>query len=81
MTWSVSQAHLWSQVDFFCIEHEMDGQSLVALIDDGIPGPDCLKELILKIGVQLKVFSYIKEEIAKDNQVSLQMKYKHLLAS
>lgn len=36
---------------FICIEHEMDGQSLVALIDDGISGPDCLKELITKIGV------------------------------
>ena len=59
----------------------MDGQSLVALIDDGILGPDYLKELIPKIGVRLKVFSYIKEEIAKDNQVSSQMKYMHLLAS
>ena len=56
----------------------MDGQSLVALIDDGILGPDYLKELIPKIGVRLKVFSYIKEEIAKDNQVSSNEIHAHI---
>ena len=37
----------------------MDGQSLVTLVDTGVQGPDCLRELIPKIGVRLKVYSYI----------------------
>ena len=37
----------------------MDGESLVTLI--GImPGPDCLKDLILKICIRLKVYRSIK---------------------
>ena len=37
----------------------MDGESLVTLI--GImPGPDCLKDLIPKIGGRLKVYRSIK---------------------
>ena len=37
----------------------MDGESLVTLI--GImPGPDCLKDLIPKIGLRLKVYRCIK---------------------
>ena len=56
---------------FICIEHEMDGQSLVTLVDTGIQGPDCLRELIPKIGVRLKVYSYIiKDKEAQASQVS-----------
>lgn len=49
----------------------MDGQSLVTLVDTGIQGPDCLRELIPKIGVRLKVYSYIiKDKEAQASQVS-----------
>ena len=50
----------------------MDGQSLVTLVDTGVQGPDCLRELIPKIGVRLKVYSYIiKDKEAQATQVSL----------
>ena len=56
---------------FVNIEHEMDGESLVTLI--GImPGPDCLKDLIPKIGIRLKVYRCIKcydEETSKVSKI------------
>lgn len=41
------------------LAHEMDGEALVTLI--GVtPGPDCLKDLISKVGIRLKVYNHIK---------------------
>ena len=41
------------------LENEMDGDALSTLI--GItPGPDCLKDLVPKVGVRLKVYQCIK---------------------
>ena len=37
----------------------MDGEALVTLIGI-IPGPDCLKDLIKKVGLRLKVYKAIK---------------------
>jgi len=37
----------------------MDGESLEALIAT-TPGPDCLKELIPKLGVRLRIYKQIK---------------------
>lgn len=37
----------------------MDGEALVTLIGF-IPGPDCLKELITKVGLRMKVYKLIK---------------------
>ena len=37
----------------------MDGEALVTLI--GVtPGPDCLKELVVKVGQRLKLYKEIK---------------------
>ena len=37
----------------------MDGEALVTLIGF-VPGPDCLKELITKVGLRIKVYKLIK---------------------
>ena len=41
------------------VDNEMDGEALETLIGTSI-GPDCLKELIPKLGVRLKVYQRIK---------------------
>lgn len=46
-------------VPFISLENEMDGEALSTLIGI-IPGPDCLKDLIPKVGVRLKVYQCIK---------------------
>ena len=66
-------------ISFAYIVHEMDGDSLLTLI--GVtPGPDCLKDLVPKIGTRLKVYRCIKacydEEIS---QVSYHKGYKYFL--
>ena len=40
----------------------MDGESLEALLASSA-GPDCLKELIPKLGVRLRIYTRIKSEI------------------
>ena len=40
-------------------ENEMDGEALVTLLTN-VQGPDCLKDLIPKLGVRLKVYQRIK---------------------
>ena len=41
------------------LENEMDGDALVTLI--GVtPGPDCLKNLISKVEIRMKVYQHIK---------------------
>ena len=37
----------------------MDGEALVTLIGVA-PGPDCLKELVSKVGLRLKVYKAVK---------------------
>jgi len=41
------------------VENEMDGEALVTLLT-AVQGPDCLKDLIPKLGVRLKVYQRIK---------------------
>lgn len=41
------------------VENEMDGEALVTLLTT-VQGPDCLKDLIPKLGVRLKVYQRIK---------------------
>lgn len=41
------------------VEHEMDGESLVTLLSI-VQGPDCLKDLVAKFGIRLKVYQLIK---------------------
>lgn len=45
---------------FVCnLENAMDGEALLTLI--GLtPGPDCLKDLVKKVGLRLKVYKAIK---------------------
>ena len=43
----------------FPADNEMDGESLEALLGTS-QGPDCLKELITKLGIRLKVWQRIK---------------------
>ena len=43
----------------FQLENDVDGDALMTLV--GLtPGPDCLKELIPKIGTRMKVYKLIK---------------------
>jgi len=44
----------------FSIDNEMDGESLEALLESSTTGPDCLKELIPKLGVRLRIYKRIK---------------------
>ena len=44
------------------IDNEMDGESLEALLGTS-QGPDCLKELITKLGVRVKVWQRIKASL------------------
>ena len=37
----------------------MDGESLVTLIGSK-PGPDCLKDLVPKVGLRMKLYKLIK---------------------
>lgn len=37
----------------------MDGDALVTLVG-ATPGPDCLKELVSKVGIRMKVYKLIK---------------------
>ena len=64
----VDHCYLSALFLFLNIEHEMDGESLMTLISV-TPGPDCLKDLIPKIGIRLKVYRSIKgcydEEVNK----------------
>ena len=46
-------------IPYTFLENEMDGDSLCTLIGI-IPGPDCLKDLVPKVGVRLKVYQCIK---------------------
>ena len=41
------------------VDNEMDGESLETLLGTS-QGPDCLKELISKLGIRLKVYQRIK---------------------
>ena len=41
------------------VENEMDGEALVTLLTT-VQGPECLKDLIPKLGVRLKVYQRIK---------------------
>ena len=40
-------------------DNEMDGESLEALLAD-TPGPNCLRELIPKLGVRLRIYQRIR---------------------
>ena len=54
------------------VENDMDGEALATLI--GLtPGPDCLKDLVKKVGWRLKVYKAIKELYEGEN-VSLNNK-------
>ena len=63
---------VWAQ-DYACInsvsltvENDMDGEALTTLI--GLtPGPDCLKNLVKKVGWRLKVYKAIKELYEGEN--------------
>ena len=48
------------------VENDMDGEALATLI--GLtPGPDCLKDLVKKVGWRLKVYKAIKELYEGEN--------------
>ena len=45
--------------NFMCSDNDVDGDTLLTLV--GLtPGPDCLKELIPKIGTRIRVYKIIK---------------------
>lgn len=47
-------------------ENDMDGEAVATII--GLTsGPDCLKDLIKKVGWRLKVYKAIKEQYEKEN--------------
>ena len=49
-----------NDVTSLIVENDMDGEALATLI--GLtPGPDCLKDLVKKVGWRLKVYKAIKE--------------------
>jgi len=48
-----------SCTDFVLLDNEMDGESLKALLLSNA-GPDCLKELIPKLGIRLRIYKQIK---------------------
>ena len=43
----------------FMLANEMDGEAVEAAFA-AIPGPDCFKDLIPKLGLRLKVYNEIK---------------------
>ena len=49
-------------------ENEMDGDALATLLTVS-SGPDCLKELIKKVGVRLKVYQLIKSLCSDETAV------------
>ena len=51
---------------YWFIENEIDGESLATLIGI-VPGPDCLKDLIPKIGIRIKVYHHIKAYYDEEN--------------
>lgn len=48
----------------FSIDNEMDGESLEALLASNA-GPDCLKELVPKLGVRLRIYKRIKSSFVE----------------
>ena len=64
------------------IDNEMDGEAVEVAVA-ATPGPDCLKDIIPKVGLRLKVYNRIKTliqneviEVWNDNFV---IKYTHML--
>ena len=57
---------------FCCIflDQEMDGAAVVQSFGT-CSGPDCLKDVIVKFGVRVKVYTVIKGYLDKDNVKSL----------
>ena len=51
------------------IENEVDGDALTTLLRT-IPGPDCLKELVPKVGIRIKAYAMIKRYCDADECVS-----------
>ena len=49
----------------FTLENEVDGEALSTLISL-IPGPDCLKDLVPKIGIRIKLHQRIKAIFNKE---------------
>ena len=58
-TSACSSGELYLVFLFVILENAMDGEALLTLI--GLtPGPDCLKDLVKKVGLRLKVYKAIK---------------------
>ena len=55
---------LFSKYFQFVVDNEIDGESLETLMGT-MQGQDCLKELILKLGVRLKVYQRIRASCDK----------------
>ena len=42
-----------------CIDHDMDGNAIVAAFAS-TPGPDCLRDVLPKVGQRMKVYMAMK---------------------
>uniref|UniRef100_A0A1X7T2E8 SAM domain-containing protein n=1 Tax=Amphimedon queenslandica TaxID=400682 RepID=A0A1X7T2E8_AMPQE len=61
--WLVKKGYGEDVVKSF-VDNEMDGESLCTLFQfESSPGPDCLRELVPKLGIRLRLYKDIKEEI------------------
>ena len=49
-------------------DNEMDGESLVTLVGSK-PGPDCLKDLVPKVGLRMKLYKLIKLIYEREGKV------------
>ena len=56
-----------------CLENNMDGESLVTLIRSK-PGPDCLKDVVQKVGPRMKLYKAIQTLYSNDTVRALILK-------
>ena len=49
-------------LSFCCVDQGMDGEAM-SLAYTTISGPDCLKDIISKYGIRLKVYQAIKDAL------------------
>ena len=50
----------------YFIDNDMDGESLVTLVSSK-PGPDSLKDLVLKVGPRMKLYKAIQALYTNDS--------------
>lgn len=50
------------------LDNEMDGESLCTLFESS-PGPDCLKDIVPKLGPRLRMYKEIKDTFLSNSSV------------